>query len=249
MENEAKLLSAKINDLIRIRDIRNIPKFSGFLSPAEATIVENLTKLPNCYLFGGYLNAERRMFGALPDYVIEAFEAFPITALRFVYRKVDVLSHRDFLGSFMATGISRDTIGDICVGNGSAIAFVTSEIAEYLLEQITKIGKVGVCVEKIPICSINDYLEQPKTETFSFTVSSLRLDAVLSALVGCSRSKAESYINDGKVFVNSFEVTKTTKQINAGDIITLRGTGKFLIVSRNGVSKKGREIITAEKYI
>jgi len=249
VDTESKLFLAKINDLIRIRDLRNIPKFSGFLSPFEATIIENSVRYSNCRFFGGYSDAERRIFGALPDYVTEPLEEFPIVALKFEYRKVDVLSHRDFLGSFMATGISRDKIGDICVGEGFAIAFVASEISEYLIEQIVKIGRVGVLVKSIPINSVNDYLKHPKTVSLNFTVSSLRLDAVLSGLVGCSRNKSECYISEGKVFVNSFEVTKPTKQIKAGDYITLRGTGKFLIVACNGVSKKGREIITAEKYI
>lgn len=249
MENESKLLLARINDLIRIRDLRNIPKFTGFLSPAEASIIESAARKPDCYFFGGFSNAERRMFGALPDYIVEPFEEFPISALRFEYRKVDNLSHRDFLGSFMATGISRDSIGDICVSEGSAVAFVTNEIADYLLEQVVKIGKVGVSIKKIPISDVNNYLEKPKTAVFNFTVSSLRLDAILCGLVGCSRSKAEIFINEGKVFVNSFEVTKTTKQIKEGDCITLRGTGKFFISACNGVTKKGREIITAEKYI
>lgn len=249
MENDSKLFLAKINDLIRIRDLRNIPKFSGFLSPSEAAIVDNFLRSPNCYFFGGYSNAERRIFGALPDYIAEPFEEFPITALKFEYRKVDVLSHRDFLGSFMATGISREKVGDICIGDGSTIAFVASEISEYLIEQIVKIGRVGVTIQRLSVNNVNNYFEQPKIVNFNFTVSSLRLDAVLSGLVGCSRSKAEAFINDGKVFVNSFLATKTIKQIKAGDYITLRGTGKFFIVDCNGVTKKGRMIISAEKYI
>ena len=249
MENESKLFLAKINDLVRIRDLRNIPKFSAFLTPAEAAAVESGVKAHNCYFYGGYPDAERRIFASLPDYVTDPFDEFPITALKFQYRKVDILSHRDFLGSFMATGISRDTIGDIRIGEGTAVAFVTNEIADYLLEQISKIGRIGVSVEKIDINKVCDYFGQPKTIPLNFTVSSLRLDAVLSGLVGCSRSKAETFISEGKVFVNSFEVTKVTKQIKAGDYVTLRGTGKFLIISCNGITKKGREIITAEKYI
>lgn len=249
MENESKLFLAKINDLIRLRDLRNISKFSGFLSPSEATIIETAIRAPNCFFFGGYKNAERRMFGALPYYIDEPFEEFPISALEFYYRKSDVLTHRDFLGSFMATGISRETIGDICVGVGSTVVFVANKVSEYLSEQIVKVGRVGVSVKKIDIANISDCLEQPQKICFSFTVSSLRLGTVLCGLVGCSRSKAESYICDRRVFVNSFEVTKTTKQIKTGDFITLRGIGKFLIVSCNGVTKKGREIITAEKYI
>ncbi len=249
MEDESKLLLAKINDLVRLRDLRNIPKFSAFLSPTEASLVKASIKAPGCFFFGGYSEAERRMFGVMPDYVALPFCEFPITALRFKYRKVDVLLHKDFLGSFMATGISRDTIGDICIGTGSAVAFVTNEIAEYLSEQISKIGRVGVSIEKVDISNICDYFEKPKTLSLNFTVSSLRLDAVLSGMVGCSRSRAEAYISEGLVFVNSFEVTKATKQIKSGDYVSLRGTGKFLINDCDRVTKKGRRLITAEKYI
>ena len=249
MEENSKLFLAKINDLVRIRDLRNIPKFSAFLTPAEAAVIEANVKSPNCFFFGGYTDAERRMFGVMPDYIVEPFSEFPITALEFEYRKVDILSHRDFLGSFMATGISRETIGDIRIGTGYAIAFVTNEIAKYLMEQISKIGKVGVTVKTVDISNVNDYFENPKTFSLSFTVSSLRLDAVLCGLVGCSRSKAETYIKEGLVFVNSFEVTKNTKQIKSGDYVTLRGTGKFLITACDGITKKGRMIVTAEKYI
>lgn len=249
MEDESKLLLAKINDLVRLRDLRNIPKFSAFLSPTEASLVKASIKAPSCCFFGGYPEAERRMFGVMPDYVAEPFCEFPITALRFKYRKVDTLLHKDFLGSFMATGISRDTIGDICIGDGSAVAFVTNEIAEYLSKQISKIGRVGVSVEKVDISNICDYFEKPKTLSFNFTVSSLRLDAVLSGMVGCSRSRAEAYISEGLVFVNSFEVTKATKQIKSGDYVSLRGTGKFLINDCDRVTKKGRRLITVEKYI
>lgn len=249
MLSESKLLLDKVSDLIRIRDLRNIPKFTSFLTPAEATIVHSSFKEQNCFFFGGYEDAERRMYGALPDYITDFRDEFPITVLKFEYRKVDKLSHRDFLGSFMATGISRETIGDIRVDEGMAVAFVSDDIADYLLNQITKIGRVGVSVQKIELKNISDFFEQPKTVPLNFTVSSLRLDAVLAGLVGCSRNKAESYIKEGLVFVNSFEVSKVTKQIKSGDFITLRGTGKFLITSCNGLTKKGREIIMAEKYI
>ena len=249
MENDTKLILAKANDIIRLRDLRNIPKFSAFLTPAEATIIESNIKAPNCFFFGGFANAERRIFAAFPDYICEPFEAFPISVLKIEYRNTDILSHRDFLGSFMAMGITRDSIGDICVSEGLTLAFVASEIATYLSEQITKIGRVGVTIKIIDANSIDDFFNAPKTIPLNFTVSSFRLDAVLSGLVGCSRTKAENYIKEGLVFVNSFEVTKVTKVIKVGDFITLRGTGKFLITDCNGVSKKGREIITAEKYI
>ena len=249
MENETKLLLAKANDLVRLRDLRNIPKFSAFLTPSEAAVIEKGITAPNCCFFGGYPEAERQIFAAMPEYIDNPLIEFPIRALKFEYRKADVLSHRDFLGSFMATGITRDSIGDICIGEGYTTAFVTNDIAPYLLEQISKIGRVGVSAQLLSISNASDLFPPPKTISFNFTVSSIRLDAVLSGLVGCSRSRADSYIKEGLVFINSFEVTKSTRQIKIGDRITLRGTGKFLIADCKGVSKKGREIIVAEKYI
>lgn len=249
MENDSKLLLAKANDIVRLRDAKNIPKFSAFLSPAEAAIIESNIKAPNSLFYGGYTSAERRVFGALPEYVLEPTYEFPISILKFEYRKIDKLSHRDFLGSFMATGITRESIGDICVGEGVAIAFVLKDIADYLLDQITKIGRVGVSISEIDSSELSTFLPQAKTTSVNFTVSSLRLDAVLSGLTGCSRSKAETYIKDGLVFVNSFLVNKSTKLVKVNDFITLRGTGKFLITDCNGVSKKGRLFVKAEKYI
>ena len=249
MESEVRLILAKANDLVRLRDLRNIPKFSVFLTPSEAAVIESNIKASNCFFYGGYPDAERRIFAVFPDYISEPLSEFPISVLKFEYRKVDKLSHRDFLGSFMATGISRDTIGDICVGEGTAVAFVVNEIAPYLIEQISKIGKVGISSRIVSIDEVDSYLPPAQTISLNFTVSSLRLDAVLSGLIGCSRNKAENHIKDGLVFINSFEVTKTIKQIKAGDRITLRGTGKFLITGCTSVSKKGRVIIAAEKYI
>ena len=249
MENDSKLLLAKANDIVRLRDLRCIPKFLGFLTPFEAAIIESEIKAPNTFFFGGYPTAERRVFAALPDYVLDPLAEFPISAVKFEYRKIDVLSHRDFLGAFVGAGVTRDSIGDICMGEGFALAFLLNDVAEYLSEQVTKVGRCGVTSKILPMDCLNDFLPHPKTTSLNFTVSSLRLDAVLSGLTGCSRSKAENFIKEGFVFVNSFQISKVTKLIQNGDFITLRGTGKFQIIDCNGISKKGRIFILAEKYI
>lgn len=249
MEQEIKLLVARASDAVRLCELRNAPKFLGFLSPGEATAVSCCVKAKNTYFFGGYDDAERRVFGVLPDYLDDVELAFPIKALSISYRNAFKLTHRDVLGSIMATGISRDRIGDICVLDGLAIAFVLDEVANYLAEQITKIGRVGVEVSVIPAEEAKFKIPPPKRQEISFTVSTPRLDAIISSLVGCSRSKAEQLILDGTVFIDSFAVTKTTKLVKVGDKISVRGVGKFVIVSTGDFSKKGREIIVAEKYI
>lgn len=249
MEQELKLLLAKADDAVRLCELRNTPKFMGFLSPSEmAEISRSVVSKAVCF-FGGYDDAERCMLGVLPDYIIDYRAAFPISALKISYRAVDKLSHRDVLGAFMSTGITRDRVGDIRFGEGFAVAFVVQEIADYLAEQISKIGRVGVTVQSISINEAECSFPPPITEDLSFTVSSPRLDAVISGLIGVSRSKAEQMIVDGLVFINSLEALKSIKKVQQNDKITIRGYGRFVITATGNFSKKGREIIQAKKYI
>ena len=249
MEQDIKLLIAKAEDTVRLSELRNSPKFMGFLSVSEATEISKAVKNSKALFFGGYDDAERRMFGVVPEYIEPPTSAFPIEVIEIKYRKVDALTHRDVLGSLMATGITRDKVGDIRFGDGFALVFVASEISDYLVEQVTKIGRVGVSLAKIPLKDVYKSFPPPEFEDITFTVSSTRLDAIISGLVGLSRTKAEQIIIDGLVFVNSFEVTKAIKKIKISDKITVRGYGKFLITETGNFSKKGREIIRAKKYI
>ncbi len=249
MEQELKLLIAKAKDTIRLCEVRNAPKFMGFLSVSEASEIAKNIKSANACFYGGYEDAERRMFGALPEYLHNSTDAFPIDPLKISYRVVDNLAHRDILGSLMSTGITRDKIGDIRFGTGFTIVFVSADISDYLIEQISKIGRVGVEITKIPIDDVQNAFPPPQFEDICFTVSSPRLDAIISNLIGVSRTKAEQMIIDGVVFVNSFTVDKAIKKVQSGDKITVRGYGKFIITETGSFSKKGREIIRTKKYI
>lgn len=250
MDEQIKFLTAKAFDALRISKIKNIPKFVGFLSPSEAAVIkQNIANEHGCYFFGGYDEAERTVFGILPDYLEDDMTAFPIVALQITFNENYLLKHSDILGALMSAGVRRSTIGDINISNGIAFVFVLKEIADYFKENIKKIKNIGVSVNCIENLDVLPIMLSPKKEEFSFTVSSLRLDAVVSGLTGMGRSKAEQAICDGRVFVNSFEVLKVTKKVLKCDVITVRKYGKFKIAQTGNLSKKGREIILAEKYI
>ena len=88
---------------------------------------QHLPKSADITFFGGYPDAVRLMMGASADE-----DSFPITALEFCYREQDDLRHRDFLGSLMAMGIRRDTLGDILTGKGRTVIFVRDDIVPFL---------------------------------------------------------------------------------------------------------------------
>ena len=243
---ETELFKARTEDTAALCVKSSKPKYLGFLSAAEAVLAERLLKNAPCrsVFYGGFKGAERVMLGCFPDWMDN--DAFPISALTFKYRVSDTLSHRDFLGALMSLGIKRETVGDILTEQGRAVAFVTDDIRDYIKSQLTKIGRVGV-----KVC---DGFEPPlptadRLAEFSDTAASDRIDCVISALCGFSRSGATQALSEGIVTVNSVTVIKPTKSVLAGDIISVRGKGRFVIDSLDGRTKKNRIVINYKKYI
>lgn len=244
----AELLTPRVNDAVRLCETSSMPRFIGFLSSSEAAEVNDCAKRLGCTFsfFGGFENAERTYFGVFPDWCEDKSAFWPIEAVTFKYRGQDKLTHRDFLGALMSLGITRETVGDILVEEGRAVAFLNRDILSAVLNGIDKIGRVGVEVEQ---GFTKPLPEASATIDITDTVASLRLDSVVAALINSSRTKAVALIEQGFVSINSFCVEKSTRTVNVGDRITVRGVGKFIIDSSDGRTKKDRIVLKAKKYI
>lgn len=243
---ETELLTARVGDIADICEKTQRPKFLGFLSPEQAVLASQIISKRNVKysFFGGYEDAQRVVLGCFPDWA-EDFD-FPLTSVTFNYRKSDVLKHKDFLGSLMSLGIKRETVGDILVEEGRAVVFLLEEISDYILKQVEKIGRTGVTLSvgyEEPLPQKGELME------FTETVASLRLDCIVSAVAGLSRTAADQKIKDGVVSVNSVTTQKSTKIICDGDILTVRGSGKFIITSTADRSRKDRVILKYKKYV
>lgn len=243
---ESSVFDARVLDTARLCYQSGVPRFLGFLSPAEAALAVKALAGENvsyCF-FGGFDGAERTMLGCLPDWCENP--EFPITAVTFCFRKQDFVSHRDVLGTLMGLGIVREAVGDILVEPGRAVAFVKNDIAEFVVSQTEKIGRVGVSAAK----GFSEPLPAAGELTVCReTVASLRLDCVVSALCKISRTKAAELISDGMVSVNSISVSKAVYSISSGDRVTVRSKGRFTVISADGVSRKGRIILEYGKFI
>ena len=245
---EQSLLVSRIKDAVRLSDTSATPKFVGFLRPEEVADVLSSVRLQGCRysFFGGFPDAERVYFGAFPDWCEPEDGYFPISALTFKFRESDTLSHRHFLGTFMSLGITRETVGDILIEKGRSVAFFSSDIVSFVKTQITKISGAGVAVTEgfsEPLPGHTGFSE------LSDTVASARLDCVVAALIGGSRSKAAELIEQKLVLLNSVCCDKTVKTVKNGDTVTVRSKGKFIIDSIDGKTKKDRLILKAKKYI
>lgn len=137
----------------------------------------------------------------------------------------------------MSLGIERETVGDILVGDGRTIIFVKSELEDYIVSQIFKIGNVGV---KICNADLSKLPEGRGTEELLLVVSSLRLDNIVAAVTGLSREKTKSLIMTGNVSQNYIQTMNISQPTAVGDVLIIRGNGKYILNAVMGQTKKGR---------
>ena len=238
---EDKLLLSRAYDAIELSERTGCPRFFGFLNEHEQLYLrDNISPKRDVMFYGGYPDATRVMLGASADEY-----SFPIVALMFSYKPEFDLRHRDFLGSLMALGLRRDTIGDILCEKGRAVVFVRDDVADYVLTQVTQIGRVGV---SITYADLTDLPVPDDIEELSFTLSSLRLDAFVAAVTNLSREKAARLIRSELVMIDHVVSTDVSKPLHEGATVTIRKYGKYVLSANSGLTRKGRLRVSVKHF-
>ncbi len=252
LTGEDRLTLAKVLDKAEQAESRNIPASTDFLSPQQRARALDLLRLAgipetSCILQGGYKGAERQIFLFLPDWMEAENAESPIRCLRAAFREEEKLTHRDFLGSLMGMGVVREKIGDILVAPDSADLLVLDSVADFLLQSWTSAGRAKLSVSAIG--PENLHIPTVQRKEIRDTVSSLRLDAVASSGFRLARGKAAALIESGKVQLNWRECVKPDKLLEAGDVVSARGFGKFELSEVGGLTRKGRISIVLQVYV
>lgn len=252
-DEETRLILARTLDKLDMAQRRGVPAHTAFLSPAQRAAVEGLINVsghPRHLFAGGYGDAERTVCVFLPDWM-EAEDwpsgEHPLAALQFSAPNGAKLTHRDWLGSIMGLGLTREKIGDLLVEDNRCQIILLAETGHIVLSQLDKVGRYPVSGAAI---SLEELTPPPRTvKTIRDTFATLRLDAVTASAFSLPRSKAAALISSGRVSLNHVECTKPDRQVGQGDIITCRGSGKCTVKQINGQSKKGRIMAELERYI
>lgn len=128
----------------------------------------------------------------------------------------------------MKFGIVREKFGDIVVYSEGADIVVQKDNSQYFkdnLEQLIRFRK-----SKIDILDLSQiHTKEKNIEEFSIIVSSMRIDSFVSEIAHCSRNKAEEIINQERVMINYEVILRNSKTVNIGDILTVRGFGRFIV--------------------
>lgn len=113
------------------------------------------------------------------------------------------------------------------------------------LAEITRFSKSQITQRSIS----NLQIVPVKKEIITIVLTQLRLDTVVSELLHASRTKANELISQERVIVNYETKTKNATMLKQGDILTVRGKGKFKIAETLEQTAKGKLRIVVEKYI
>ena len=251
-------LFARLEDLKKCA-IRGNLGISAFFSPREIHASEEYLKRGGTAFisFGGYFFAERRRIYLLPDFMESVCDATEIIdygfssdidALLIKGSGFEELSHRAVMGSILGLGVERDVVGDIVMlDEHRAVVFCDSKMSAFFIEGLLRVGRDKVSVERIELDEA--ILPAKKTVKINDTVASSRLDCVVAALCSLSRERAKERIGESLVELDYETVERPDKEVSAPAVISVRGVGKFSVISLGEKTKKGRMRLVAEKYL
>lgn len=225
---------------------------SVFLTPAEQQEIKEQLHLhsDNTVLFmsGGAADSERKVCFFLPYWAdAESFDVSEYIRALKIQSFFGTPGHRDYLGAVIGLGIERDRLGDIIVEGNSAYIFCLPSVAQLILTELDKVGSISVKPQEIPVSDVP--VPERKVNLLSFTVKSMRLDALTGDMFGISRTQAAELIRLGAVSLNYNVCMKPDAQVGEGAVISVKGKGKGCITEIGGKSRKDRIFIKAERYM
>lgn len=250
MNKEELFLVNRFGDLANTAYERNIYTYSDFLNLYELSILNQIKEtLPPVTLktTGGNPYAERKIAVFSPKEIYYEEEP-PIVVLSIApinSKFVEQLSHRDFLGAVLNLGINRNKIGDIFVKEQQAYVYCKEDISAYIMENLFKIRHTQVTIHKTECRSVNVI---PNLKEITGTISNIRLDSLIATAFKTTRSSIISCIEERKVFINGKVTTSNGAAVKEGDIVSVRGKGRFVFQGVLKETKKGRNLIKLSLY-
>lgn len=248
MENDELIRRAE--DLCRRCEKTASVTHTAFLTPAEQFALEAWAKsAPDCkmLLCGGNEGCERRAAFFLPFYMEEdGFDASEYISVLRAKAHFGQPSHRDYMGAVMGLGIKREWLGDIWVSGEDAVIFLMQSVERHVADGLDKVGRCGVKVCTMPLGELK--APERRVKRVSFSVKSMRFDAVLAGIFGLSRTAASSHIAEGRRASTTLCASKTTRSYRPATLYRYAATARRRSPASGGVSRKGRLFVEAEIY-
>lgn len=159
----------------------------------------------------------------------------------------DKLTHREILGSLYGLNIDSGLFGDIIINNNHYYIMIMDQIYNLIINDYKMVGNHSIKLKEISLSILDNY--ERRYEEIELIVSSLRIDNVISSLVGTSREQIKKKFLDDEIILNYEPCHKLNYCLNENDIISIRKYGKYKYSGIIKETKKGNYIIKCYKYI
>lgn len=251
MRDEEELFRRRLTELAERSERNMIPCFTPFMGLMEQDIFrcaeKEFSHIPHA-LFGGAEGCERVMARFGDETSCSYTLPFPIACLKgapLSAKFADNLTHRDILGAVMNLGIDRNTTGDIVIRDNCFYLFCTESVAPHIEENLIRARHTDLRIERVD--------EPPRGELYRLerlriNSASERVDGVTAQFLKTGRGEVASIIGQRRLFINGRVCESGSRALKSGDMVSVRGVGRFIFRGTVKTTKKGRLIIEIDRF-
>ena len=123
---------------------------------------------------------------------------------------------------------------------------MVERIADYIRENLGQVKHTHV---KCQVLEEMPEEVKPQLEPVELIVASTRLDTIVAKLYHLSRNQALDLFRKKLVLVNGRIYENNSGNPKDGDVVAVRGYGKFIFRNIQYDTKKGKQAILVERYV
>lgn len=184
--------------------------YSNFLSSKELALVKGKLSEKEYNIYNLYNESNK---------VILYKKNIPKIKLFKIESKIE-LRHQDVLGTIFSLGIKEDTFGDIVKYDDSFYIFLLPHLVEYFKSNLVQVKNNPINLEEADISLATNFEQEYIKE--EFIVSSLRIDNIVSTIVGESRKSTLERFKNKEIILNCEEEIKPTRVLKENDVFSIR---------------------------
>lgn len=151
------------------------------------------------------------------------------------------------MGSLFGLNITAEMFGDIIKFDNYFYVYLLDSISDFVCDNLNMVGNIPVSLEEVNIDLLEDFHRE--YEEIELIVSSLRIDTVISRLIGCNRDAIGEKAKNQEIIVNDDIVKKISNTLKEGDIFSIKRYGKFKFRGIINKTKKDNFIIKINRYL
>ena len=254
-KKQDKMLVSMIIEKVNKFETGNHLIYTTFLNMYEKEIaISVLNKLNiSYYIYSPLEDTSKFVIFFFPEYMLDQNIDYVISdyieVIKIIPKTKGKLTHKDYMGTIYSLGLKDEMIGDIFVCNGMCYFFCFKKNSKYICDNLVKVARSEIELKCIDIYSDEVMKIKVKLKDMDITVSSLRVDLILSDIFTLSRNEVKQKIQNGDLYVNSREMFFPAYIVKENDIVSFKRCGKIKIAKVLRHTKSGKIVVNVKKYI